>query len=35
MIVNTAYPFMAKTKKLFTHLFEMVNPTILPILQRM
>lgn len=22
MIVNTAYPFMAKTKKLFTHLFE-------------
>ena len=22
MIVNTAYPFMTKTKKLFTHLFE-------------
>lgn len=22
MIVNIAYPFMAKTKKLFTHLFE-------------
>lgn len=22
MIVNTAYPFMAKTEKLFTHLFE-------------